>query len=318
MTVLRVTFLGTSAAQPTVRRGLSATQLRAHSDRLLVDCGEGTQRQMLRFGTGFRLDLVLFTHFHADHYLGVIGFLRTLAMGGRTEPLPLYGPEPFVTRELRELIHVGIGELPFPVELRPLGPGDVIARDGYRIRAIGVDHRTPALGYVFEEPPRPGEFDVKAARALGIEPGPLYSELQSGRAVRLQGGGEVRPEQVLGPSRPGRRLALSGDSRPCRSFVDAAQGADLLVHDSTFSRDEAERAVETYHSTALEAGEVAREAGARHLVLSHLSTRYDMRPHLLRSEAKRVFDGEVTVAEDGMTLEIPLEGRGDPGAHDRQ
>ncbi len=308
MTILRVTFLGTSAAQPTVRRGLSATQLRAHSDRVLVDCGEGTQRQMLRFATGFRLDLVLFTHFHADHYLGIIGFLRTLSMGGRTQPLPLYGPEPFVTRELRELIHVGIGELPFPVELRPLEQGEVIVRDGYWIRAVGVDHRTPALGYVFEEPPRPGEFDVAAARALGIDPGPLYSALQSGHTVMSPRGQAVRPEQVLGPERRGRRLALSGDTRPCRSFIDAADGADLLVHDSTFSREEAERAIETRHSTAFEAGEVAKAAGARHLVLSHLSTRYDVRPYVLRAEAKRAFDGQVTVAEDGLSLEVPLEG----------
>jgi len=307
MTVLRVTFLGTSAAQPTQRRGLSATQIRAHSDRLLVDCGEGTQRQMLRFGTGFRLDLVLFTHFHADHYLGIIGFLRTLAMGGRTEPLVVYGPSPFVTRELREVIHVGIGELPYPVELRPLAQGDVVARDGYWIRAVGVDHRMPALGYVIEEPPRPGVFDVAAARALGVEPGPLYSELQSGRAVTSREGREVRPEQVLGAARPGRKLALSGDTRPCESFIDAARGADLLVHDSTFSREEQARAVETRHSTAFEAGEVAAAAGARQLVLSHLSTRYDTRPHVLRGEAKRAFRGEITVAEDGLAIELPLE-----------
>jgi ribonuclease Z len=307
MTVLRVTFLGTSAAQPTLRRGLSATQIRAHSDRLLVDCGEGTQRQMLRFGTGFRLDLVLFTHFHADHYLGIIGFLRTLSMGGRTEPLVVYGPSPFVTRELRELIHVGIGELPYPVELRALAQGDVVARDGYWIRAVGVDHRTPALGYVLEEPPRPGAFDVAAARALGVEPGPLYSALQSGRVVTSREGREVRPEQVLGEPRPGRKLALSGDTRPCQSFIDAARGADLLVHDSTFSREEQARAVETRHSTAFEAGEVAAAAGARQLVLSHLSTRYDTRPHVLRGEAKRAFGGEITVAEDGLALELPLE-----------
>ncbi len=307
MTVFRVTFLGTSAAQPTVRRGLSATQLRLHSDRVLVDCGEGTQRQMLRYGTGFRLDLVLFTHFHADHYLGIIGFLRTLAMGGRTEPLPIFGPAPFVERELREIIHVGIGELSFPVELGPLEHGDVLERDGYFIRAVGVDHRMPALGYVFDEPPRPGEFDVAAARALGIEPGPAYGELQAGRAVTSPSGREVRPEQVLGPSRHGRKLALSGDTRPCTAFIEAARGAGILVHDSTFSRQEQDRAVDTLHSTAFEAGEVAQAAGARHLVLSHLSSRYDTRPHILRGEAKRAFEGRITVADDGLALEMPLE-----------
>lgn len=306
MTVLRVTFLGTSAAQPTVRRGLSATQLRVHSDRVLVDCGEGTQRQMLRYGTGFRLDVMLFTHFHADHYLGIIGFLRTLSMGGRTEPLVLYGPSPFVADQLRDLIHVGIGQLPFPVELQPLAHGDVVAREGYSIRAVGVDHRTPALGYAFEEPPRPGEFDVAAARALGVEPGPLYGELQSGHAVTLRDGREVRPEQVLGTPRAGRKLVLSGDTRPCQALIEAAKGADLLVHDSTFSQQEQARAEETRHSTAFEAGEVAAAAGVRQLVLSHLSTRYDTRPHVLRSEARRAFDGEVTVAEDGLCLEVPL------------
>lgn len=307
MTVLRVTFLGTSAAQPTVRRGLSATHLRAHSDRVLVDCGEGTQRQMLRFGTGFRVDLVLFTHFHADHYLGVIGFLRTLAMGGRVEPLVLYGPAPFIERELREFIHVGIGELSFPVELRPLSPDDRLEREGYSIRAVGVDHRTPALGYVFEEPPRPGEFDVARARALGIKPGPPYSVLQSGGSVVSPDGREVRSEQVLGPSRRGRKLAISGDTRPCTAFIEAARDADVMIHEATFSAEEQERAVDTRHSTAFEAGTVATASGAGHLVLSHLSTRYDVRPHVLRTEARRAFKGPITVAEDGLTLELPLE-----------
>ncbi|RMG21216.1 MAG: ribonuclease Z [Deltaproteobacteria bacterium] len=310
MSVLRLTFLGTSAAQPTVRRGLSATYVRAHQDRLLIDCGEGTQRQMLRYGTGFRVDFVLFTHFHADHYLGIVGFLRTLAMGERSEPMTLYGPAPFLDRFLRKLVHLGFREMPFPLHFEAVGGGDVIQRPGYAIHVVEVEHRMPALGFVLEEPPRPGRFDVEAAKALGVPEGPLFGRLQRGETVTLPDGRTVRPEQVLGEARPGRRIAVSGDTRPCTRLAEAAHGADLLVHEATFSEQERDRALETHHSTALEAGRIAARAGARHLVLTHLSSRYDQDPDLLREEAARAFDGRITVAFDGLEIEVPYRDAG--------
>lgn len=307
MTDLRVTLLGTAAAQPTLRRGLSATAVRAHGDRFLVDCGEGTQRQLLRFGGGFGLDYVLFTHFHADHYLGIIGFVRTLAMGGRTEPLTLYGPAPFIQR-LPELVHVGGGDLGFPVDCVALQPGEVVQREHYRVQAVRVDHRGPALGYVLEEPERPGPFDVQRALALGVPAGPLFGQLQRGAAVTLPSGQVVQPADVLGASRPGRKVVFSGDTRPCRALIEAGRDADLFIHESTFSERERARALETRHSTAHEAALAAAEANARALVLTHLSARYDTCPEVLRREAEPTFGGALTVAEDGLELDVPLQG----------
>ncbi len=306
MSLLRVTFLGTSAAQPTLRRGLSAASVRAHRDHFLVDCGEGTQRQLLRFAAGFDLDFVLFTHGHADHVLGIIGFLRTMAMGGRSAPLVLYGPRPFVDERLPRLVALGGAELSFPVEYVVLDDGQRIERDGYGIRAVAVEHRVPALGYVLEEPPRPGEFQVGRARALGIPEGPLYGRLQAGQPITLPDGRTVRPGEVLGPARRGRKLAFSGDTRPCSAFVSAAQAADLIVHDSTFATAEEARARETGHSTAAEAADVAARAGARALILTHLSARHDTAPEPLAAEARAVYRGSILVAEDGLTREIPL------------
>jgi ribonuclease Z len=305
MSLLRLTFLGTSAAQPTLHRGLSGLAVKADADLLLFDCGEGSQRQMVRFGTGFTVDAVFFTHFHADHYLGIIGFLRTLGMMGRTEPVRLYGPPP-AKRLLHQAVHLGLESLAFPVEIHEVKDGDVVRRGGYGVHAVGVDHRIHALAYALVEDDRPGRFNLEKARALGVPEGPSFGKLQKGEPVTLPDGREVRPEEVLGAARPGRRLVISGDTRPCASVVKAAKDADLLVHESTFSDDEQERALETRHSTAREAARVAREAGVRRLVLTHLSSRHDTDPGRLLTQAREEFKGAVEVAFDGLTVELPL------------
>jgi ribonuclease Z len=305
MSLLRLTFLGTSAAQPTLHRNLSGLAVKADADLLLFDCGEGSQRQMVRFGTGFTVDAVFFTHFHADHYLGIIGFLRTLGMMGRTEPMRLYGPPP-AKRLLHQAVHLGLESLAFPVDIIEVKDGDVVRRGGYAIHAVGVDHRINALAYALVEDDRPGRFHLEKARALGVPEGPSFGKLQKGEAVTLSDGRQVRPEDVLGAARPGRRLVISGDTRPCASVVRAARDADLLVHESTFSDDEQERALETRHSTAREAARVAREAGARRLVLTHLSSRHDTDPARLLAQAREEYKGPVEVAYDGFTVELPL------------
>jgi ribonuclease Z len=304
MSILRMTFLGTSAAQPTIHRNLSGLAVKADSDLLLFDCGEGSQRQMVRFGTGFNVDAVFFTHFHADHYLGIIGFLRTLGMNGRDRPVQLYGPPP-ARRLLHQAIHLGVERLDFPVELLELRDGDRVSRGSYHVRAVGVDHRVNALGYVLEEETRAGRFDLSRAQELGVPPGPLFGKLQRGESVTLPGGRTVEPTEVLGPSRAGRKLVLSGDTRPCRAVVEAARGADLLIHESTFSDDEQERALETRHTTAREAGRVAREAGVGRLVLTHLSSRHDMEPGRLLAQAREEFPGPLEVAHDGLVVDLP-------------
>jgi ribonuclease Z len=305
MSLLRLTFLGTSAAQPTLHRNLSGLAVKADADLLLFDCGEGSQRQMVRFGTGFTVDAVFFTHFHADHYLGIIGFLRTLGMMGRAEPMRLYGPPP-AKRLLHQAVHLGLESLAFPIEIHEVKDGDVVQRGGYAIHAVGVDHRINALAYALVEDDRPGRFNVEKARELGVPEGPSFGKLQKGEPVTLPDGREVKPEDVLGAARAGRRLVISGDTRPCASVVKAAKDADLLIHESTFSDDEQERALETRHSTAREAARVAKEAGVRRLVLTHLSSRHDTDPGKLLAQAREEYKGPVEVAFDGLTVELPL------------
>jgi ribonuclease Z len=306
MSTLSLTFLGTSAAVPTAARNLSGLFLKRGGDAFLVDCGEGTQRQMIRFGTGFSLRAVLFTHFHADHYLGIIGMLRTFAMQNVPGPLTLYGPRPAAAL-LPQALHLGIEQLGYPLEIVELAPGEALRGDGYRIEAFATHHRAPSLGYALVEDARPGKFDLERAGALGVAAGPLFGRLQRGEAVTLPGGRTVRPEDVLGPPRPGRRVVVSGDTRPCETTTAAAEGADLLVHESTFGDEEAARAVETTHSTAREAARVAREAGARRLVMTHLSNRYDTDPGTLLRQAQVEHEAS-EVAEDGLTVDVPLRG----------
>jgi ribonuclease Z len=303
--MLRLTFLGTSAAQPTIHRNLSALAVRRERELFLVDCGEGTQRQMIRYGTGFDVDAIFFTHFHADHYLGAIGFLRTLSMLGRAAPLDVYGPRP-ARRLLDVMLFTGTERLAFEVRIHEVKPGDRIRRDGCDLVAFEVDHRTPALGWALVEDPRPGRFHPERAAALGVPKGPLFGALQRGEVVTLEDGRTVRPDEVVEPRRRGRIVAVTGDTRPCRGAVEAARGADVLVHDSTFGDAEEERARETLHSTAREAGRIAREAGALRLVLTHLSTRYDREFEPLLAQAREEYQGAIDVAADGMVIEVPL------------
>ena len=305
LSLLRLTFLGTSAAQPTVDRNLSGIAVKADAELVLFDCGEGSQRQMARFATGYDIDAVFFTHFHADHYLGIIGLLRTLGMTGRTRELTLYGP-PTARMLLDRAIHLGIDAHGFPVHLRELLVGEVVARAGYTVRALEADHRTPALGYLLIEDTRPGRFDADRAVALGVPPGPAFGQLQRGEPVVLPDGATtVRPEQVLGAPRPGRRVAFSGDTRPTPTLARDAARADLLIHEATFCDEEQERALMTRHSTAREAGRVAQAAQVGQLILTHVSSRYDREPHRIAAEARQEFTGPLVVAHDGLVVEPP-------------
>jgi ribonuclease Z len=304
--MLRLTFLGTSAAAPTIQRNLSGLAVRRERELFLVDCGEGTQRQMIRFGTGFDVAAICFTHFHADHYLGAIGFLRTLSMLGRAEPLDLYGPRPG-RRILETMLFTGTERLAFDVRIHEVQPGERIRREGCELVPFATDHRTPSVGWSLVEDSRPGRFHPERADALGVPKGPLFGALQHGRPVTLPDGRTVQPEDVVEPKRRGRHVAVTGDTRPYRGVVEGARGADVLVHDSTFGDPEQARAEETMHSTAREAGRVAREAGVSRLVLTHLSTRYDHEPEILLAQAREEFT-EVEVASDGLVIEVPLPG----------
>jgi len=301
-------FLGTSGSAPTAQRATSATLVRRGGDRLLIDCGEGTQRQLLRSDVGLvDLEDVLLTHFHADHYLGLPGMLKTFALRGRDVPLTLYGPSGL--RDLLSSLRRVFGKLTYPLETVEIAPGDVIERGPYVIRPFAVDHGPQALGYLIAEAPRPGRFDVATADLLGVPPGRERGALQRGEAVALASGETVQPEQVLGPARAGRSLAITGDTAPAASVVDAVAGVDLLVHEATFCADERQRARETGHSTAADAALAAREAGVRLLALTHISSRYSGSE--AAEEARQLFPDTV-VPRDFDIIEIPYIERGSP------
>jgi ribonuclease Z len=302
--MLRVTFLGTSASQPTIGRNLSGLAVRRERELFLIDCGEGTQRQMIRYGTGFDVAAICFTHLHADHYLGAIGFLRTLSMQGRTEPLDLYGPRA-ARRTLEVMLFTGAERIAFEVRIHEVRPGEAVRRDGCALVPFATEHKIPSVGWAVVEDERPGRFHPERAAALGVPPGPLFGSLQHGQAVTLPDGRRIEPADVLDGARPGRRVVVSGDTRPCVATVEAARGADLLIHDSTFGDAEAARAVETLHSTAREAARVAREAGVGRLLLTHFSTRYDRETSTLLEQARPEFPG-AEAASDGLALELPL------------
>ena len=305
---LDVVFLGTSASVPTAQRAPTALVVRRGSDRLLFDCGEGTQRQLLRSSVGLvELREVFVSHFHADHYLGLPGMLKTFALRGRNLPLTIYGP-PGLTDLFASLRRI-FGRLTYPLELVELQPGDVLEREEYNLVTFPVAHGVQALGYALVEHPRPGRFDVETADALGVPPGPERGLLQAGESIELPDGRTVTPDEVLGAPRPGRRVVLAGDTAPSPTVREAARGAEVLVHEATFLDDERDRARETAHSTALEAAELAREAEVALLALTHLSNRY-FGPEVAR-EARTIFP-ETVVPKDFDVIDVPFPERGSP------
>ncbi|MSR06151.1 MAG: ribonuclease Z [Gemmatimonadetes bacterium] len=299
--MLSLTFLGTSAARPTVERNVSSIALSRDGETMLFECGEGTQRQMMRYGVGFTANDVFFTHFHADHFLGIIGLIRTLGLQARTEPLHLYGPAG-AKKWLPKAVELGVERQAFPIEIHELSPHEKLERKDYEIQAIPVDHGRGAFGYVLREHERLGRFDPEKAKELGVPEGPLWGRIHKGQTVEVDGR-VVTPAELVGPTRPGRVVVLSGDTRPCQAIVEAATGADLLVHEATFGEEEKDRAKETLHSTAVEAAQVALAARVKQLALTHLSARYSAASEILLKEAREVFP-ETVVAKDGMTIEV--------------
>lgn len=302
--MLNVTFLGTAGSLPTPERNPSAILINREGEMLLFDCGEGTQRQMMRVRTGMiRLNHIFLTHLHADHILGIPGLLETMAFQGREKPLIIAGPTH--TFHLVETFKtVCYFSRDFEVQAVELKPGDVLRMDGYQVEALETRHSVPSLGYCLKEDLRLGRFNRDAAMDLGIPPGPLFGRLQHGQSVEVDGK-MIQPDQVMGPPRPGRKIVYTGDTRPCRTVEVASHGADLLIHDCALADDMADWAKETKHSTAGEAAQVAKCANVRKLVLTHISSRYSEDTSPLLRDARSIFE-RTMVAEDLMTLEIQL------------
>jgi ribonuclease Z len=300
---LDIVFLGTAGSMPTAQRAPAALLVRRGGDKLLFDCAEGTQRQLLRSSVGLlELEEIFITHFHADHVLGLPGMLKTFALRGRGMPLTVYGPRGLV--DLLGSLKRVVGKLTYELKLEEVEPGDVLERDGYRLATFGVAHGVTAVGWSLIEATRPGRFDVERADALGVPNGPDRGALQRGETV-----GSVKPEDVLGPPRPGRKVVVTGDTAPSDEIVEAAWGADVLVTEATFADEERERAAETNHQTATQAADVAQRANVGLLALTHLSNRY-FGPEIA-DEARAIF-AETVVPRDFDIVEVPYAERGAP------
>jgi ribonuclease Z len=300
---LEVFFAGTAGSVPTARRGLPALLVRRGGERLLFDCGEGTQRQLVASIGLADLDAVFLTHFHLDHWLGIPGLLKTFALRDRDRPLNIHGPPGL--QELMGLLRPVIGRLPYELRLVELEPGESVRGEGYAVMPFRVEHRTRrAYGYAVVEDERPGEFDPVEAERLGVRSGPDFGRLQRGETVN-----GVAPDQVMGEARAGRKIVISGDTAPSEAVRVAADHADLLVHEATFREDELARAAETAHSTARQAAEIAAAASVRMLALVHLSTRYFARD--VRDEARATFANTV-IPHDFDAVELPFPERGEP------
>lgn len=306
---LSLLFLGTGGSVPSARRGLPAILVSRGGERLLFDCGEGTQRQMLRSVGLLDLDAVFLTHFHADHWLGLPGMLKSFALRDRSAPLAVYGP-PGV-RQLMEAMRIVYGRrLPYELSVVEVEPWEELERSGYRIAAVPANHgQHAAQAYAIVEDGRPGEFDPALAEELGIRPARGFAAGQHpfGRLQRGETVDGVKPEQVMGPPREGRKIVISGDTAPAQALAVAAHRASVLVHEATFAEDEAERARETCHSTARQAAEIGREAEVGMLALTHISSRYSGGE--IRDQARAVFPG-AEVPRDFDAIEVPFPERG--------
>jgi ribonuclease Z len=301
---MSVTFLGTGASWPTAERGMSAIAVKRGAEILLWDCGEGTQRQMQKSGLSYQqVTQVWLSHYHGDHCYGLPGLLKTMALNERTAPIDVYGP-----RGLGKVVEAwkALRGWPkeFPIRTTEVKPGDAVQRDGYTVHVYAGDHGIENLCFALQEPDRPGFFDKPKALELGIPEGPLFGKLQRGETVTTRDGRTFRPEQVVGPPRPGRRVVFSGDTQPCLGVLEAAVDADLFICEATYTQDLVDKARENRHMTAAEAAGIAAKAKARRLVLTHISPRYkDTRPVL--AEAQAVFP-DVAIADDFHTVDVEV------------
>lgn len=303
--LLKITFLGTSGTVPSVERNSPAIFVQFGGHRFLFDCGEGTQRQMMIAKTGFRnLDNIFISHLHTDHFIGLFGLLETMSLNERTKPLNVYAPRAKVLKALFDVF--GYDMLNYPINVRELRDGEEVKFDGFKIMAFKTEHIVQSVGYAVIEDERRGKFDRdKAEKELGIPPGPLYAKLARGESI-VWNGKLITPEMVLGEKRRGRKVVYTGDTRPTERTVEVARGADILIHDAAFREELKDWAIESGHSTAKEAAEVAKQAGVKKLILTHISTRYSKDVSPLLEEAKEVFEN-TTVAEDFLNLEVKYD-----------
>jgi ribonuclease Z len=298
---MQIVFLGTSSAAPTVERGLSSIAIMRDGELLLFDAGEGMQRNFIKAGLGMNRKMKVFvTHMHSDHCVGLLGLLQTMSLQGREKRLDIYG-EPRLKEFLLENMRIINFGLTFEVAIHTIeGEGTVVEEKDYRVTCCTAKHSVPAMSFRLDEFDRPGEFNVKLVRKMGVPEGKLYGELQHGHDVRHKGK-LIRSADVMGPPRP--KIGISGDTRPTERLAKFFSGCDLLVFESTYSHDKLAKALETSHSTATEAARLAKKAGAKKLFLTHFSARYDETSALVKEAA--AIHGNVEAAEDLKVVDVP-------------
>ena len=298
---MRAVFVGTGGSWPSPERNVMAFALSMGRDVLLFDCGEGTQRQLMRSSVSFmKISKIFISHFHGDHFLGLPGLIQSMSLNDRKDKLEIYGPSG-TEALVQTLMSLGYFTPTYPVVVRDLQSGDSIKCEGYSVRCVDASHNVPTIAYAVEEEPRPGKFSLEKAKALGIPAGPLYSKLQAGETV-AHAGKKFTPDMVMGPPRRGRKVVYTGDTKPCAEIEELAASADLLVHDATSAADLEEKANTYGHSSSRQAAEMAKKAGVKTLVLVHISPRYEETEQLLK-DAQDVFPNTI-LPKDLDELEI--------------
>lgn len=303
--MLEIIFLGTGGAVPTPEKNTAAVMVRYNGSKILFDCGEGTQKQMMIAKTGVNrgLNQIFISHFHADHFIGLPGLFQTMNFNGREDDLFVYGPK-HTERFLTIVKNMGYCKFNFNIIGRDLNNGEHVDGDGYTITAFDTDHNVPSLGYVFQEKDRPGKFNADAAISLGLKPGPLYSKLVLGEPVEVDGR-IILPEMVIGPPRRGRKIVYSGDTRPCETLFNAVKNADVAILDGTFDSSLKDWADQTRHSTIKDSIELGLKADVKKIVITHISPRYSGNKEPLFSDIRG--KDNVVIAEDFFKLDVPYQ-----------
>lgn len=305
MTQLNIIFLGTGGSWPSVKRNVSSLAIKRAGEIVLFDCGEGTQRQFQKSNLSYmQISKIFITHFHGDHFLGIPGLIQTMQLNDREIPLHIYGPKG-MTKLLDQLLSLGYYKPNYEIFGHDIDQDDVLNFEGYKIKVLSVKHGVPALAYCLIEDKRPGKFNKTKALKLGIPEGPLFSKLQKGENVVLKYGQKITPKMVLGPSRKGRKIVISGDTKPINKMIKFSKDADVLVHEATFDSELGDISGEYGHTTASQAAEIAKKANVEKLFLVHLSPRY-LDGKKFEIEAREIFKKSF-VPKDFQEVEVKLK-----------
>jgi ribonuclease Z len=305
MTQLRIIFLGTSGSWPTIIRNAPSVAIKRSREVILFDCGEGTQRQLQKSKLSYmQISKIFITHFHGDHFLGIPGLIQTMQLNDRKNPLHIYGPKG-MNKLVSQLLSLGYFKPNYNIVAHEVDEGSDLDFKEYSVHVLRVKHGVPTIAYSLEEKMRPGKFNKPKALKLGIPEGPLFSKLQRGESITLKDGRNIKPEMVLGPSRKGRKIVISGDTRPIDEMIDFARNADVLIHESTFDSALEDISNDFGHSTALQAAKIAKKANVDKLLLTHISPRY-LDDSLLQDEARKMFKNSYIV-KDFQEVDIKLK-----------